>query len=433
MGEKTFDGPPIERRMAMTDLICERIGIYGTPYAHRTTPHPHPDAPPKCSQVPRGLTLRSRHRRYAEPGHRANETMPTPSTRHADTTWPLQEGDNIFFIDKLLGRRRCCPPALAALLRLLPQHPMHLEAPSRSISATSLVRWQDLGQRFPPERPRLCRGILTGWRSTSASTTEAFEVRRPEYETLVQRHEIDGWCGDIRAVAGFDSPAINLDAFATIDSFADARARPLHAWPGAWQSSSPLPHAAAMSIEPPAQEGWLHLSTWDGRLFLCTGDEPQRFAAAYRIAGQLRRPVPIRGRLVLFRINRAAVASLARDYAVFAMDSRRGMLGLLRQAMEENRTTWLWQQLPQPLAHGCAILLPRAERGAMRIADAFNRLGVTDLLEHLGRLAAGNQPQRHSVESASSLDQAATAAAARTLSSRVPSGAKLPKSARGTM
>ena len=266
---------------------------------------------------------------------------------------------------------------------------MGLEAPTLSISATSVVRWQDLGMRFPPERPRLCRGILTGWRSTSASTGEVFEIRRPEYDRLVQRQQIDDWCGDIRGVAGFDSPALRLDDFTTIDGFADARSRPLPAWPGAGPNGSPALRAAAMAMQPAAHEGWLHLSTWDGRLFLCTGEEPQRFAAAYRIAGQLRRPVPIRGRLVLFRINPAAVASLARDYAIFAVDGRRGVLGLLRQAMQECRTTWLWQQLPQPLAHGRAILLPRAERGAMRMAEAFRRIGVTDLLEHLARLAAG--------------------------------------------
>ena len=176
--------------------------------------------------------------------------------------------------------------------------------------------------RFPPERPRLCRGILTGWRSTSASTGEVFEMRRPEYDRLVQRQQIDDWCGDIRGVAGFDSPALNLGDFATIDGFADARSRPLPAWAGAGSNGSPTlrcrgdGHATRT-----AHAGWLHLSTWDGRVFLCTSEEPQRFAAAYRIAGQLRRPVPIRGRLVLFRINPAAVASFPRPRLC---DLRRG-------------------------------------------------------------------------------------------------------------
>ena len=110
-------------------------------------------------------------------------------------------------------------------------------------------------------------------------------------------------------------------------------------------------------------------------------------AAAKYLAARLGQRVPLRGRRYTYSLNALAIASLRRDYEMFAIDCQDDeATNAFAEAMRAFRATWLWHPLPHPYEGARAVLLPKDDARSMRVAVELRRAGVADLGEHLSAL-----------------------------------------------
>lgn len=129
---------------------------------------------------------------------------------------------------------------------------------------------------------------------------------------------------------------------------------------------------------------------WDGRVFLSNSGGSHHFAAARLIARSLGQQVPLRGRLYQRGVNAAPVAALTRDYTMFIVTNDRMVMNAFIEAMEGYRAPWFSHKLPEQLGDVRAVLLPKQDKRAMRVAQLLESAGATKFCSLLTALASAS-------------------------------------------
>jgi hypothetical protein len=276
-----------------------------------------------------------------------------------------------------------------SLVRLLEEHSeirVSLDAPAPSIAADSTVPWHELGRAHDPRRDLHEQGSLRGWRQRGKYDYGTFTLHRPEYAQIGQCEVVENWVCDITDVHGFAASKTNLRNFASTDQMVETNSRDMIDAITNEKLAQNLAHREIRIIHSAGSDCFRRYS-WDGRVFLINSGGSHHFAAGKYIAARLPKAVELRGKLYMHSLNEAAIASLRRDYEMFVIsDSPAISLGF-HDAMEAFRATWLWHFMPRPYQNTKAILLPKAEHRSKLVADQLRKNGVTDLGQHLAKLA----------------------------------------------
>ncbi len=278
------------------------------------------------------------------------------------------------------------PATLCRMLAAYPQIRIHLDEPEPCIHASSVPCWHELGKHSPLSWPRRPRGSLMGWH-TSGGRWQSFSITRPEYAEIARCEIEQGWCCDVTDIDGFAASKADLWAFATTDAMAEARCQWLISEVNQEQLVKSLAHKEIRIIHIPGTTDHFTRYQWDGRLWLMNDGGSHHTAAAKYLAARLGQRVPVSGRRYTYSLNALAIASLRRDYEMFAInyeddEAAEAFFG----AMRAFRATWLWHPLPRPYERARAVLLPKDEARSMRVAVELRRAGVADLGEHLSAL-----------------------------------------------
>lgn len=278
------------------------------------------------------------------------------------------------------------PVSLLRLIDAQPQIRVSLDAPMPCIDAQSIVPWHELGRHDPLDWPRRGRGTLMGWKRDRFGYG-SFALHRPEFSEIGLCVTTEDFACDITDVHGFCASKSELRDFASTDCMVERNAREMIDEISHEKLAKNLAHTEIRIIHSPGSD-YFGRYRWDGRLFLMNSGGSHHFAAAKYIAARLSQPVALVGRLYTYSLNAVAIASLRRDFEMFVIsDDTPVSLGFHR-AMGAFGVTWLWLPLPRHFANARAILLPRSERRAARVAAVLRAAGVADLGAHLSQLAA---------------------------------------------
>jgi hypothetical protein len=279
------------------------------------------------------------------------------------------------------------------LIRLLDEHPdirISLDDPTPCIAVRSIVQWHELGDSHPYYGHYLSRhdrGTLMGWKQRDKYSYGSFLLNRPEYAQIGQCRKEENSVCDITDVAGFSASKSDLQTFRSTDEMVETNSREMIDEITLAKLARNLAHREIRIIHAPGSDRFERYA-WDGRRFLINSGGSHHFAAAKYIAARLNEPVPLRGTLHTYSLNAVAIASLRRDFEMFAISDDAPVSVGFHDAMEAFRATWLWHPMPRPFTDAKAILLPRNERRSMQVAALLRQAGVADLGAHLARLAA---------------------------------------------
>lgn len=286
------------------------------------------------------------------------------------------------------------PVSLRRALTAYPQLRISLDDPAPCIAAGSVPRWHELGMWSALDWPRRPRGFLLGWHDCGGRW-QSFDVVRPEYVRIAQCTVEDGWCCDIAEIDGFMCSKADLQAFASTDAMAQARCQWLIGEITSEQLTRCLAHKEIRLIHDPDTSDHFARYLWDGRLWLMNDGGSHHAAAAKYLSARLGQPVALRGALHAYALNALAIASLRRDFEMFAIGDRNaGVTNAFFDAMRAFRATWLWHPLPRPFEDARAVLLPKNEARSMRAAAALRNAGVVDLGARLSALCASQTEGR---------------------------------------
>lgn len=238
-----------------------------------------------------------------------------------------------------------------------------------------------------------------GWKQRDSYSSGSFLLHRPEYAQLGQCQMTDDWRCDITDVDGFAASKSELADFTSTDQMVATNSRDMIDAITHEKLAKNLAHREIRIIHSPGSDHFRRYA-WDGRLFLINSGGSHHFAAAKYIAGRLPESVPLRGQLQTYSLNALAIASLRRDFEMFVISDATPISLGFHDAMVAFRATWLWHPMPRPFADAKAILLPKAERRSMLVAERLRRAGVADLGAHLAHLAATQCTCRPSTNSA---------------------------------
>jgi hypothetical protein len=276
------------------------------------------------------------------------------------------------------------PVTLIRLLHESPNIRVSLDDTTPCIAVDSVVAWHELGTSFISEP-----GSLMGWRQSDGGSYESFLLQRFEFAQIGERKITDSWECDITDVHGFSASKSNLHSFASTDQMVEANSKRMIDVITHEKLAINLDHKEIRIIHSPGKDSFC-LHSWDGRVFLMNSGGSHHFAAAKYIAARLAVSVALRGTLCTYSISADAVASLRRDFEMFVISDEPAISNAFHNAMERFRATWLWHPAPRGL--GCAriILLPKNEHRSMRVATLIREAGVSDLGEHLARLASNH-------------------------------------------
>lgn len=278
------------------------------------------------------------------------------------------------------------PVSLCRALAVHPQMQAALDAPAPCIHASSVPRWHELGVYPPFGGPRRQRGELLGWHATGGRWA-SFQVIRPEYAQIAHCEIEQGWCCDVTDIDGFLASKADLWAFATTDAMAESRCQWLISEVNQEQLAKSLAHKEIRIIHIPGTTDHFTRYQWDGRLWLMNDGGSHHTAAAKYLAARLGQRVPLSGRCYTYSLNALAIASLRRDYEMFAINYEDDeATEAFFDAMRAFRATWLWHPLPRPYERARAVLLPKDEASSMRVAVELRRAGIADLGAHLSAL-----------------------------------------------
>jgi hypothetical protein len=274
------------------------------------------------------------------------------------------------------------------LARLLHDHPeivVSLTPAKRTIHLDDVVKWHELGK--PPADPCAQReyGRLLGGSGTG-NDYESIEIFRPEYAVIGQRHTTADWTCDITSIDGFSESKSNLGNFSSTDEMVEKDSMELITPVTSEKLAENLAHTGIRIIHQPGSDSFVRCS-WDDRLFLSNANGSHHLAAAKYLAKRLRQPVPLNGALIHYSLNAPAIASLRRDFEMFAISNSHEIWSQFRSAMQSFGVTWLSHPMPKPIETTRAILLPRTERRSMRVADMLRAAGIADLGIHSTALA----------------------------------------------
>lgn len=277
----------------------------------------------------------------------------------------------------------------ASLIHALDEHDTfsaNLDASTRCIDAYSIVPWHELGAYPVLQWPRRERGVLTGWKA-AGQHWENFQTDRAEYAQLGQREITEGWSCDITEIDGFSSSKSDLQKFAHTDQMVEANSREMINEISQEKLTRNLAHKEIRILHDPDSSDHFVRYRWDDRLWLMNDGGSHHMAAAKYIASRLDQPVKLTGKLHTYSLNAVAIASLRREFEMFAISNDSGFANAFFDAMRAVKATWLWHPMPRPLERTRAILLPKAEARSMRVAEALHKAGVADLGAHLSALA----------------------------------------------
>lgn len=280
------------------------------------------------------------------------------------------------------------------LIRLLEENPdicVSLDGTAPCIAAESVVPWHELlARRHDPDclyPPHCEQGALHGWKQRDRYSYGGFSLHRPEYAQIGQRRIDDIWACDITDVYGFEASKSELLNFANTDQMVEANSRDMIDAITHEKLAENLAHEEIRIIHSPGSD-YFRRHVWDGRVFLINSGGSHHFAAAKYIAARLPEAVTLRGKLYTYSLNAVAIASLRRDFEMFAISNHTSISLGFHDAMKAFRATWLWHPMPRPLENAKAILLPKAERRSMQVAAALRNAGIADLGAHLAQLAS---------------------------------------------
>lgn len=291
------------------------------------------------------------------------------------------------------GIREDCgqPVSLCRALAAHPQMRVALEVAAPCIHASSVPRWHELGAYPPLGGPRRQRGFLLGWHATNGGW-QSFHLVRTEYAQIALCEIEQGWCCDVADIDGFSASKADLWAFSSTDAMAEARCQWLISEITPERLAKSLAHSEIRIIHSPGTSDHFARYLWDGRLWLMNDGGSHHTAAAKFLSARLGQPVPLVGKLYTYSLNTLAVASLRRDFEMFALgDEDAESSNAFFEAMERFRATWLWHPLPRPYEGARAVLLPRSEARSMRVAVELRSAGIADLGAHLAALCAYQQ------------------------------------------
>lgn len=291
-------------------------------------------------------------------------------------------------IDTLLDRFREDFGEPRSLRRLLAEQPCIAEPlamPRQGVSANAVVCWHEWGAIGSLSWPRLRPGEVRGW-GPSGNRYASFTVHRPEFTQFGRCKEVKHWHCDIQDVQGLAAAKSDLTSFASLDAMVETHSPAMIADISESGLAKNLAHDEIRLLHRVNPSDHFAHYAWDGRLFLINDGGAHHFAAARYIAARLVKPVPLAGTLRRYSIDAQAVASLKRDFDLFAIPDQAEACNGLHDAMQALRAPYLWRRLPRALHGRRAIFLPRNTPRAVRAAALLREAGVFDLGEHLGDL-----------------------------------------------
>lgn len=224
-----------------------------------------------------------------------------------------------------------------------------------------------------------------GWKS-SGGHYESFQIQRPEYSQLAHCEVTNDWQCDITDVLGFSMSKSDLTAFPNMDAMVETNSREMINEITPAKLARNLAHREIRIIHSPGTTDHFARHLWDGRLFLMNDGGSHHFAAARYIAARLGTPVPLRGKLRTYALNPLAIASLRRDFEMYAIADTAELCNGFHDAMRAYKATWLSHPLPAPLDNVKAILLPKSEPRSMRASATLDAAGAFNLGQHLAAL-----------------------------------------------
>jgi len=275
-----------------------------------------------------------------------------------------------------------------------------LLASGSTVALGSVVAWHEWGQHSPLQWPRRKPGTLVGWRFVAGSYS-SFQVHRPEFEQFGTCDEVLDWCCEIQTVEGLAASKSELTSFASLDAMVQANSREMIDEISEDRLARNLAHDEIRILHRARTSDHFVRHQWDGRVFLVNSGGSHHFAAARYIAARLGRRIPLRGTLRTYGINRDALASLRRDYEMFAMPDDPETANAFHDAMQAHKACYFWLGLPRPGRDGRVVLLPKAQERSARIATLLRLAGLTDVGVHLAAIVSAGLPPRTSRSAAS--------------------------------
>ena len=282
----------------------------------------------------------------------------------------------------------------SSLLQMLKQHPeirVELLNPSPCISAGSIPLWHELGSSPVMHWPRRNPGALMGWRATNGHY-ESFQIERPEYAQIGRQEILKNWSCDITDVHGFSASKSELHNFKSTDAMVETNSRTMIDEISHEKLTKNLAHREIRIIHSSDTSDHFTRYLWDDRLFLMNSGGSHHFSAAKYIAARLPEAVTLNGKLYVYSLNAAAIASLRRDFEMFVISDKVEIFSTFLDAMRAFKATWLWHPMVRPFENTRAILLPKHELRSMRVATELRKADVLDFGTHLANLAAHQAP-----------------------------------------
>jgi hypothetical protein len=229
--------------------------------------------------------------------------------------------------------------------------------------------------------------VLRGWVPRRGGGMEPVEIERPEYTAIGRETKIDDWACEIQDVKGLGASKSDLREFDSLDAMVQRNSPEMidEITPAKLQAN--LAHGEIRIIHQANTSDCFIRHDWDGRVFLSNSGGSHHFAAARLIARLLGQQVPLRGRLYQRGVNAAPVAALTRDYKMFIVTNDTQVIHAFSKAMEGYRAPWFSHKLPEQLGNVHAVLLPRQDKRAMRVAQLLQSAGATSFCSLLTALA----------------------------------------------
>ncbi len=283
----------------------------------------------------------------------------------------------------------------ARLQAYLAEHASELQVPlavPRTARTADIVAWHDwFAPRFgtdPYSYGLSSPGRVRGWAPGADCPRQIVMVRR-DTSGFSSSETFATWSCDIRDVEVLSGAKSPLEDYPDLDAFAQACAPHLIDPVSADTLTTNLAHGQIRII---ANKGRSHDAfercLWDGRIALCNAGGGHHFAAARYLAGALNQRVSLSAALGVHALVPGSIASLTRDFAMYAVQSgsSSSVFHEIFDGINAIGATWYLHALPRPLEHAHALFFPRSDAGAVAAAKAFQDAGVADLGDHLQNL-----------------------------------------------
>ena len=279
------------------------------------------------------------------------------------------------------------PSSLLRLVRARPDARVDIHELPASIDLQDVPSWSKLVAPSGFHWAGNSIGELSGWRYDGTRYLQGFTLHRPEYERLVDLEIDEKFSCDIQQVHGFAASRSSHHKFSSMEEMAMAASPELISEISRSALDNVLSGAALSPDSVATNDDFFVRHSWHGRLYVINGDGSHRFAAAKTIAGRLNIPVRLSAPLQTYRINAAAVESLERDFEMFVISDEPEFANEFHYAMERFKATYLWHMMPSPFENSRAILLPRSDSRARRVATILRGASFVDLGQYFRKFA----------------------------------------------